>query len=540
MNYQNDKKSIILPIAVAVSLVLGIILGASFFGKKTFISNNGGTNSVFKEVLMHINKSYVDEVNIDSLSQYGIEKMLEKLDPHTAFLPPQDAELASADLHNGFDGIGVEFNIFNDSLFVVSPLVGGPSEAIGIKTGDIILKADTVNLTGKNLNSNVVFKSLRGPRNSIVKLIVKRKGTKNLLSFNVKRDKIPTYSVDAAYLMADKKTGYIKVNRFAETTYDEFKLYLGQLKAKGMTQLMLDLRGNPGGYMDRATDMVDELVGGNDVIVYTKGKDRSNNYEVKASKSGIFEKGKIVVLVDEGSASASEIVSGSLQDFDRATIVGRRTFGKGLVQAPIQLSDGSELRLTISRYYIPSGRSIQKPYELGKSEDYMEDMHNRYTSKELFVKDSIKSNQKLKFKTKGGRTVYGGGGITPDIFVPQDTSYYTTYLVEMFSKNIFREYSLNYTVSNTAKIQAMGFDNYLKNFQVDDKMLADLKALGTKNQVRFSEKDYAKSKAFIKTHVKALIARNIWKNNEKSGLTNEFYQIINQDDNMINIGLTKF
>ncbi|MDP1814896.1 MAG: S41 family peptidase [Leadbetterella sp.] len=540
MSYQNDKKSIILPIAVAVSLVLGIILGASFFGKKTFISNSGGTNSVFKEVLMHINKSYVDEVNIDSLSQYGIEKMLEKLDPHTAFLPPQDAELASADLHNGFDGIGVEFNIFNDSLFVVSPLVGGPSEAIGIKTGDIILKADTVNLTGKNLNSNVVFKSLRGPRNSIVKLTVKRKGTKSLLSFNVKRDKIPTYSVDAAYLMADKKTGYIKVNRFAETTYDEFKLYLGQLKAKGMTQLMLDLRGNPGGYMDRATDMVDELVGGNDVIVYTKGKDRSNNYEVKASKSGIFEKGKIVVLVDEGSASASEIVSGSLQDFDRATIVGRRTFGKGLVQAPIQLSDGSELRLTISRYYIPSGRSIQKPYELGKSEDYMEDMHNRYTSKELFVKDSIKSNQKLKFKTKGGRTVYGGGGITPDIFVPQDTSYYTTYLVEMFSKNIFREYSLNYTVSNTAKIQTMGFDNYLKNFQVDEKMLADVKSLGTKNQVRFSEKDYAKSKAFIKTHVKALIARNIWKNNEKSGLTNEFYQIINQDDSMIKIGLTKF
>ena len=540
MSYQNDKKSVILPIAVAISLVLGIILGASFFGKKTFISNSGGTNSVFKEVLMHINKSYVDEVNIDSLSQYGIEKMLEKLDPHTAFLPPQDAELASADLHNGFDGIGVEFNIFNDSLFVVSPLVGGPSEAIGIKTGDIILKADTVNLTGKNLNSNLVFKSLRGPRNSIVKLTVKRKGTKSLLSFNVKRDKIPTYSVDAAYLMADKKTGYIKVNRFAETTYDEFKLYLGQLKAKGMTQLMLDLRGNPGGYMDRATDMVDELVGGNDVIVYTKGKDRSNNYEVKASKSGIFEKGKIVVLVDEGSASASEIVSGSLQDFDRATIVGRRTFGKGLVQAPIQLSDGSELRLTISRYYIPSGRSIQKPYELGKSEDYMEDMHNRYTSKELFVKDSIKSNQKLKFKTKGGRTVYGGGGITPDIFVPQDTSYYTTYLVEMFSKNIFREYSLNYTVSNTGKIQAMGFENYLKNFQVDDKMLADLKSLGTKNQVRFSDKDYAKSKAFIKTHVKALIARNIWKNNEKSGLTNEFYQIINQDDSMIKIGLTKF
>lgn len=540
MNYQNDKKSIILPLAVAVSLVLGILLGATFFGKKTFVSNAGGTNSVFKEVLMHINKSYVDDVNIDSLSQYGIEKMLEKLDPHTAFLPPQDAELASADLHNGFDGIGVEFNIFNDSLFVVSPLVGGPSEAIGIKTGDIILKADTINLTGKNLNSNVVFKSLRGPRNSIVKLTIKRKGTKNLLSFNVKRDKIPTYSIDAAYMMPDKKTGYIKVNRFAETTYDEFKAHLGALKTKGMTQLMIDLRGNPGGYMDRATDMVDELVGGNDVIVYTKGKDRSNNYEVKASKLGIFEKGKIVVLVDEGSASASEIVSGALQDFDRATIVGRRTFGKGLVQAPIQLSDGSELRLTISRYYIPSGRSIQKPYEMGKSEDYMEDMHKRYASKELFVKDSIKANQKLKFKTKGGRTVYGGGGVTPDVFVPQDTTYYTAYLVEMFAKNIFREYSLNYTVQNTAKLQAMGFNTFLKNFQVDDKMLTDMKAIGTKNQVKFSERDFQKSKAFIKTHVKALIARNVWKNNEKSGLTNEFYQIINQDDRMIKIGMSKF
>ena len=540
MNYQNDKKSIILPLAVAVSLVLGILLGATFFGKKTFVSNAGGTNSVFKEVLMHINKSYVDDVNIDSLSQYGIEKMLEKLDPHTAFLPPQDAELASADLHNGFDGIGVEFNIFNDSLFVVSPLVGGPSEAIGIKTGDIILKADTINLTGKNLNSNVVFNSLRGPRNSIVKLTIKRKGTKNLLSFNVKRDKIPTYSIDAAYMMPDKKTGYIKVNRFAETTYDEFKAHLGALKTKGMTQLMIDLRGNPGGYMDRATDMVDELVGGNDVIVYTKGKDRSNNYEVKASKLGIFEKGKIVVLVDEGSASASEIVSGALQDFDRATIVGRRTFGKGLVQAPIQLSDGSELRLTISRYYIPSGRSIQKPYEMGKSEDYMEDMHKRYASKELFVKDSIKANQKLKFKTKGGRTVYGGGGVTPDVFVPQDTTYYTAYLVEMFAKNIFREYSLNYTVQNTAKLQAMGFNTFLKNFQVDDKMLTDMKAMGTKNQVKFSERDFQKSKAFIKTHVKALIARNVWKNNEKSGLTNEFYQIINQDDRMIKIGMSKF
>jgi carboxyl-terminal processing protease len=540
MNYNNDKKSVVLPVTVSISMIIGILLGATFFGKKTFISNSPGSNSIFKEVLMHINKSYVDDVSIDSLSTYGIEKMLEKLDPHTVFIPASDAELVNAELHAGFDGIGVEFNIFNDSLFVVSPLAGGPSEAIGIKTGDIILKADTVDLVGKKLNSNVVFKSLRGPRNSTVKLTIKRKGTSKLLIFDVKRDKIPTFSIDAAYLMLDKKTGYIKINRFAETTYDEFKTHLSKLKAQGMTQLMIDLRGNPGGYMDKATDIVDELVGGSDVIVYTKGKDRANNYEVKAGKAGIFEKGKIVILVDEGSASASEIVSGSLQDFDRATIVGRRTFGKGLVQAPIQLSDGSELRLTISRYYIPSGRSIQKPYTLGHSDEYREDMHQRYTNKELFVKDSIKINEKLKFKTKAGRLVYGGGGITPDVFVAQDTSYYTTYLIDLFAKNIFREYALNYTVQNKAKLEAMGFENYLKNFYIDEKILGEIKKIASKNNVKYSESQFTKSKDFIKTHLKALIARNIWKSNEKNGLTNEFYEVINQSDEVIKAGMKRF
>lgn len=540
MNYQNNKKSIVLPIAITVSLALGIFLGATFFGEKTFTTNNLGTGSIFKEVLMHIQKSYVDDVSIDSLSTYGIEKMLEKLDPHTVFIPASDAEIVSADLHDGFDGIGVEFNIFNDSLYVVSPLAGGPSEAIGIKTGDVILKADTVNLTGKKLNSNVVFKSLRGPRNSIVKLIIKRKGTAKLLTFNVKRDKIPTFSIDAAYIMADKKTGYIKINRFAETTYDEFKSHLEKLKNQGMSQLMIDLRGNPGGYMDKATNIVDELVGGNEVIVYTKGKDRSNNYEVKAGKTGIFEKGKIVVLVDEGSASASEIVSGSLQDFDRATIVGRRTFGKGLVQAPIQLSDGSELRLTISRYYIPSGRSIQKPYTLGHSEEYMEDIHKRYTNKEMFVKDSINTKGKLKYKTKGGRPVFGGGGITPDVFVSQDTSYYTAYLVELFSKNIFREYAMNYTIQNKERLEKMGFAAYLSSFSIDAQMLKDLNSLAAKNKIVFSEKQFQLSKEFMTSHLKGLIARNIWKNNEKSGLTNEYYQVINQSDPMVKIGLSKF
>lgn len=534
MEYKNSKRAIVSPLAVTFSLALGIYLGAKFFGGTGAAAvGNGGIGNKYREVMMNIRKSYVDEVNLDSLETYGLEKMLEKLDPHTVLLPPQDAELASADLGTGFDGIGVEFNIFNDSLFVISPLTGGPSEAIGIKAGDIILKADTVNLTGKDLNTPLVYKSLRGPRGSLVKLLVKRRGVNAPLTFNVKRDKIPTYSIDAAYMIAPQ-TGYIKVNRFSESTYEEFHTHLKTLKDKGMTRLVLDLRGNPGGYMDRATEMVDELVPGNDVIVYTKGKDASNNYEVKAGREGIFEKGKIVVLVDEGSASASEIVSGSLQDYDRATVVGRRTFGKGLVQAPIKLSDGSELRLTISRYYIPSGRSIQRPYRMGDQQGYYDEMMERYNHQEMFVADSIKNNEKLKFKTKGGRTVYGGGGITPDIFVPQDTSYYTDYLLDLFGKNLFREFAMGYSERHGASLKEKGFDSYLKNFRVTDDILADFNALAVRNRARFSEKSYNKSKKYIQETLKALIARNIWKGN---GLNNEYYQVVNGDDPMIRAGL---
>ncbi len=334
--------------------------------------------------------------------------------------------------------------------------------------------------------------------------------------------------------MMAAQTGYIKVNRFSESTYDEFYSHLKNLKAQGMTKLLLDLRGNPGGFMDRATNMVDEMVPGNGVIVYTKGKDPSNNYEVKASKDGIFEKGKIVVLVDEGSASAAEIVSGALQDYDRATVVGRRTFGKGLVQVPIKLSDGSELRLTISRYYIPSGRSIQRKYEMGNQEGYYEEILDRYNHREMFVADSIKNDEKLKFKTKGGRTVYGGGGITPDVFVPQDTSFYTDYLVDLFSKNVFREFAMNYSEKNGPALKDKGFENYLKNFHVNEAVLAEFNALAAKNKARYKEASFQKSKKYIQETLKALIARHIWKSN---GLNNEYYQVVNPEDPMVKAGL---
>ncbi len=534
MKYNNSKRAIISPIAVTFSLAAGIFLGAKFFGNTARSAvGTGSIGTKYREVLMNIRKSYVDEVNLDSLETYGLEKMLEKLDPHTVLLPPQDAVLASADLGTGFDGIGVEFNIFNDSLFVISPLAGGPSEAIGIKAGDIILKADTVELTGRSLNTPLVYQTLRGPRGSEVKLLVKRKGVAAPLTFQVKRDKIPTYSIDAAYMMSPK-VGYIKVNRFSESTYEEFHTHLKNLLGQGMSELMLDLRGNPGGYMDRATDMVDELLGGNDVIVYTKGKDASNNYEVKAGKKGMFEKGKMVVLVDEGSASASEIVSGALQDYDRATVVGRRTFGKGLVQVPIKLSDGSELRLTISRYYIPSGRSIQRPYETGNQQGYYDEMLERYNHQEMFVADSIRNNEKLKFTTKAGRTVYGGGGITPDIFVPQDTSYYSDYLLDLFGKNLFREFVMSYSEKHGASLKEKGFDHYLKNVRIDEAVLAEFNALAVKNGARFSARSFEKSKKYIQETLKALIARNIWKSN---GLNNEYYQVINQGDPMVKEGL---
>lgn len=536
---QNDKNTIRVPIVMGISIAAGILIGATFFGGRRSGGSDVAQNMTkFKEVMNLIDKNYVDKVSTDSLVDYSIEKMIEKLDPHTYYFPAKEADLARSQLQSGFDGIGVEFNIFNDTLYVITPLAGGPSEAVGIQSGDAIVKADGTQLTGAKLDNNLVFNKLRGERGSEVKLEIKRRGFKNLLKFTVKRDKIPSYSIDAAYLMPDKKTGYIKINRFTESTYDEFKEHLENLKKQGLTQLMIDLRGNPGGYMNRATDIVDELVGGNGVIVYTDGKDDRNDQKTNAQKDGMFEKGAIVVLVDEGSASASEIVSGALQDYDRAIIVGRRTFGKGLVQQPFQLSDGSELRLTISRYYIPSGRSIQKPYVKGHGEEYAHELSTRVG--EYFIADSIKNNPKLRFKTKGGRTVYGGGGITPDVFVPRDTSYISGYLLELFNRNIIREYALNYATQNGKNIGKQPFEQFYKDFVVTDAMLNDLKNLAASAGIKFNQADFNRSKAFIQTQTKALIARQIWQRNVKKGLNNEFYQVIYSEDPMIKVGMGQF
>jgi carboxyl-terminal processing protease len=537
---ENSKTTIRTPIIVGTTLVVGMLIGATFFGGRSTGSDVSRSSTKYREILTYINRSYVDSVNTDSLVDYSITKMLEKLDPHTYYFPPEEASIARSQLESGFDGIGIEFNVFNDTVYVVTPLAGGPSESVGIQSGDAIIKANYKSLTGKESNSTNIFANLRGKRGSEAKLEIKRRGFKDLLKFTVIRDKIPQYSIDAAYIMEDKKTAYIKINRFTETTYDEFNQHLSSLQKQGMKQLLLDLRGNPGGYMDRATDIVDELVGGKDVIVYTDGKDARNNRKTFAEKNGMFEKGAVIVLVDEGSASASEIVSGALQDYDRALIVGRRTFGKGLVQQPIQLSDGSELRLTISRYYIPSGRSIQKPYTKGHLDNYEHELEDRSKSGEYFIADSIKNNPKMRFKTKGGRVVYGGGGVTPDVFVPRDTSHITKYLLELYGKNILREYALNYANDNRKTLEKQSFNSFLNGFEVSEAMLETVKKLANSSEIKFNATDYSHSKDFIKLQIKATIARHIWQRNVKNGLNNEFYQIIFGQDPIVETAMKQF
>ena len=499
------------------------------FGGNTNLSQVIKGVDKIKEILMYVDRDYVDKVNTEELVDYSIEKMLEKLDPHTVYIPPKDITMARSQLEGEFDGIGIEFNISKDTVYVVAPLSGGPSEAVGLLTGDKIVSVDGVAMTGDKVDNAFVFGKLRGRRGSQVKLGILRRGSKEPKYFTVTRDKIPQYSIDATY-MVDAQTGYIRVNRFAANTYEEFKSALNDLKGQGLKRLILDLRGNPGGYMDRATNMADELIGGDRLIVYTDGKDNRYDQQTKASKNGLFEKGGVVVLVDEGSASASEIVAGALQDNDRALLVGRRTFGKGLVQMPITLSDGSELRLTISRYFTPSGRSIQKPYSAAKGEEYEMDLEKRYAHGEYFHADSIKFNDSLKYNTVGGRQVYGGGGIMPDVFVPRDTSMMSPYLYALWNDGTIREYALNYYNDNRKSLEKMTFQEYKNNFNVTDKILKEIVDEATREGVKFKEKEFDRSEEYIRTQTKALIARSIFQKNSAKGRNNEYYQIMADTD----------
>ncbi|MFZ9504430.1 MAG: S41 family peptidase, partial [Cyclobacteriaceae bacterium] len=437
----NDKRKIALPLVLALGIAAGMLIGVNLKSSGTW--SGGNATQKLREVIGLIERNYVDETVPDDLVDDAIEHLLGKLDPHSVYIPASDREAANEDLRGNYEGIGIEFNIFRDTLTVVTPLSGGPSENAGLLSGDKIIQVDDKNIAGIGLTNAEVYKLLKGPSGTEVNLKVLRR--KEEISYSIQRAKIPQFSVDASY-MIDKETGYIKINRFASTTYQEFYDALYELKSKGMKKLILDLQGNPGGYMDEATELADEFLSEGKKIVYTKGQNGHYAQNVDATASGFFEKGELIVLINEGSASASEILAGALQDNDRALLVGRRTFGKGLVHNPFNLKDGSELRLTISRYYTPSGRSIQKPY--GEDFAYAEDLDNRFKRGEFFHADSIKFNDSLRYKTVGGRSVYGGGGIMPDYFVPLDTTQNLSLLNELYASTTIQEYSLQYAEQN--------------------------------------------------------------------------------------------
>ncbi|MDX5436480.1 MAG: peptidase S41 [Pontibacter sp.] len=383
------------------------------------------------------------------------------------------------------------------------------------------MKVDGENVAGIGINNEGVFKRLRGPKGTKVNLTVQRASIKKPLNFTIERSKIPTYSVDVSY-MVDNKIGYIKVSRFSANTFEEFKEALLKLKGKGMEQLVLDLRGNPGGYMDHAIRMADEFISGEKMIVYTDGKGDKYDSKTYAQQRGAFESGPLVVLLDEGSASASEIVAGALQDNDRALIVGRRSFGKGLVQMPIPLNDGSELRLTISRYYTPSGRSIQKPYTQG-AENYQMDIMKRFENGEYFHPDSSLFVDSLKYQTLHGRAVYGGGGIMPDVFVPRDTTELSEYLSQLYNKNIIREYTLEYYQKHRKELEKMSFDKFNKNFQVTDKMLQEVVQMARESGVEYNDAQFKRSKSLLRNNLKAFIARSVYGNDG-------FFPVLHQSD----------
>lgn len=476
----------------------------------------------FRQVLTHVENDYVDEVDSEELVETAITKMLEDLDPHTSYIPAKDLDLIQSRLQGNYEGIGVEFNIFKDTIHVVTPLSGGPSQKLGIRSGDKIVKVDDETVAGVGITNQKVIELLRGPGGSEVVVSIKRDGEDELIDFTIERDVIPQYSVDVSYMVSDN-IGYIKVARFANSTYLEFKEALLKLKDQGMTKLVIDLTGNPGGYLNRAVQIADEVLSGRQMIVYTDGKEKRYTEQHFSGEQGDFENGSLVIMVDEGSASASEIVAGAVQDHDRGLIVGRRSFGKGLVQLPIDLNDGSELRLTISRYYTPSGRSIQKTYTGGNLEEYYMEAYERYENGELYSSDSIKFNDSLAFKTDKGRIVYGGGGITPDFFVPLDTVQNTRYLNRLFSTNSLQEYTVTYAQDHRDELTDMGFDEFKQSFKVSDRMLKELTTIAEGNKLKFNEKEFNRSKELIRLLTKAYIARGIWDNDG-------FYPIFNQQD----------
>jgi len=518
---KNKKLVIWLPLIIALSLALGIFIGNHYLmlsqGKRHLFSSGNKINTI----LDIVDAQYVDTVNMKQMVEDVIPKIFSELDPHSVYIPAKDAQLVNEDLEGSFSGIGVSFNMQTDTILVVSVIPGGPSEKAGLRPFDRIITINGKTFAGNNSDQGTIMKTLRGAKSSTVKLGVKRRGYSDLLSFTVTRGDVPVSSIDVAYEVS-KGIGYIKISKFGRTTYNEFITAIAKLKKANCTSFIIDLRGNTGGYMEAATNMVNEFMPDKRLIVYAEGKAFPRR-DVYTNGTGTCQNAPVVVLTDEFSASASEIFSGAIQDNDRGLIIGRRTFGKGLVQSPIELSDGSEIRLTVARYYTPSGRCIQKKYELGKDEEYEQDIYNRFLHGEFDSADSIKQNATEKYKTAMGRIVYGGGGIMPDIFIPRDTSGITSYFTNVINSGTLNLYALYYSDRNYTKLSS--FKNYqdLYKYLQKQPLLPGLTAFAATKGIPQRPTLINISKRLLEKGVQAYIVRNFF---DEAG----FYPIYQSDD----------
>lgn len=510
-------------------LAAAVICAAATFGISAQYSRSNSASRQQQKLLMVeniVNNLYVDNVDEEKIVENAVRGILENLDPHSSYSTKEETTSSQETMQGSFSGIGIQSNMQKDTLYVVQTIAGGPSEKVGILPGDRFIAVDDSIIAGRKLKNTDIMKRLRGPKGTKVNIKVKRGSNAELLEFRITRDDIPLNSIDAVY-MADGKTGYIRLSRFAATSYKEFKDAITKLKKQGMQQLILDLTDNGGGYMQIAAQIANEMLNRGNLIVYTQGR-KSPRQNLNADGSGTFRTQKVVVMINQFSASASEILSGAVQDWDRGVVVGRRSFGKGLVQREFLLPDSSSFRLTIARYYTPSGRNIQKPYVKGDREDYDKDIIDRYNHGELQSADSIHFADSLKHTTlRLHRTVYGGGGIMPDVFVPLDTTQYTDYHRRLVAKGIIPQFALRYVDKNRADLKAQYPDaqKFIKEFTVTDEMLNNLVDAGKAEKVDFDKSQFAKSKEMLRTFVKAAIANDLFS-------TGAYFQIVNEQNDI--------
>lgn len=503
--------------SLIASILLALLSSHSQFLNAQEIEIDQGQK--LQEVFNLIRFLYVDTVDENHLATEAIVKMLEELDPHSVYIPPKNVARAEETIQGNFEGVGIQFNIYKDTIMVVNPIQGGPSAKLGIRAGDRIVTIDDSLVAGTGITNMDVIKLLRGKKGTVVQVGIHRSGTSELLDYSITRDQIPLYSIDAQY-MIDKNTGYIKINSFSATTVEEFDNAIHSLKKEGLQNLILDLTFNGGGLMKASTELADRFLDNDKLIVFTKDR-LERKQEFKSSKKGNFEEGKLIILINDESASASEIVSGAIQDHDRGIIIGRRSFGKGLVQRPFPIPDGSLIRMTIARYYTPSGRCIQKPYDKG-SDKYHFEQFDRYQKGELFSADSIKIDSNLLYHTEKGRPVYGGGGIMPDIFVPLDTSWYTATYGRINRKGVLYSFVIDYFDKNRMQFEKdfPHFKNFEKSFEVNDEIMEEFRTFCAGKNLEFQWQELSASKSILSTRIKALIARSLFD-------SSAYYKIVN-------------